>query len=73
MIGTPVSFGSTTVKIIVAEVSNHKILKVIDTSIQDDGGVLRKTNWDVSWLTNTVKITLRGSEQKDAIHIVTLY
>ncbi len=73
MVGAPVGFGSTAVKIIVTEEANRKILKVIDTSIQDDGGVLREANWNVTWQEDSVKITLKGSEQKDAVYVVMLY
>ena len=66
-------FGSTAVRITVKDINNKKKLKVINTSIHNDGGVLSKYNWDVLWQDESVKIILKGSEQKDAVHIVMLY
>ncbi len=73
MVGNPDwPFGSTTVKITIEETGSKKKLKVIDTSIQDDGGILREYNWDVVWQDDSVKIILKGSEQEDAVHTVML-
>lgn len=73
MVGNPDwPFGSTTVKITVEETESRKKLKVIDTSIHDDGGILREYNWDVVWQNDSVKIILKGSEQEDTVHTVML-
>ena len=73
MVGSPDwPFGSTTVKITVEEIGSKKTLKVIDTSIDDDGVKLREDNWDVVWQDDSVKIILKGSEQEDAVHTVML-
>lgn len=73
MVGNPDRpFGSTTVKITLEETGSKKKLKVIDTSIQDDGGILREHNWDVVWQDDSAKIILKGSEQEDAVHTVML-
>ncbi len=74
MVGSPDwPFGSTAVRITVKEIKNNEKLRVIDTSIHNDGGVLSEYNWDVLWQDESVKIILKGSEQKDAVHIVMLY
>ena len=73
MVGQPEwPFGATTVKVTVKEVDSNKQLEVIDASIQDDGGILSEFNWDVVWKSDTVEITLKGSEQKDKSYIVPL-
>ncbi len=73
MVGCPDwPFGSTSVRITVKETESKKKLKVIDTSIDDDGANLREENWDVVWQNGSVTIILKGSEQKDAVHAVAL-
>ena len=62
----------TTVKVTVTEVGSNKQLEVIDASINDDGATLRKSNWTVVWQSDTVEITLKGSEQEDKSYIVPL-
>lgn len=74
MVGTPDwPFGSTTVKVTVEEANSKKKLKVIDTSISDDGGVLSEYNWDVLWQDGSVEIILKGSEQEDRIYTAMLH
>lgn len=73
MVGNPDwPFGSTAVKVTVKGTDGNKIIKVIDTSIDDDGALLREKNWDVVWQDGSVKIILKGSEQEDAVHTVML-
>lgn len=73
MVGEPEwPFGATSVKVTVKETEDNRQLKVIDTSIQDDGAILSEYNWDVVWQSNIVKITLKGSEQEDVIYAVPL-
>ena len=73
MVGQPEwPFGATTVKVTVTEVGSNKQLEVIDASINDDGAILRKSNWTVVWQRDTVEITLKGSEQEDKSYIVPL-
>ena len=73
MVGNPDwPFGSTAVKVTVKETEGNKIVKVIDTSIDDDGAKLREDNWDVVWQDDSVKIILKGSEHEDAVHTVML-
>ena len=73
MVGQPDwPFGATTVKVTVTEVGSNKQLEVIDASINDDGATLRKSNWTVVWQSDTVEITLKGSEQEDKSYIVPL-
>ena len=73
MVGQPEwPFGATTVKVTVKEVDSNKQLEVIDASINDDGATLRNSNWTVVWQSDTVEITLKGSEQEDKSYIVPL-
>ena len=71
MVGCPDwPFGSTTVKVTVKETESKKKIKVINTSIDNDGANLSESNWDVIWNDSSVKIILKGQEQKDAVHTV---
>ncbi len=73
MIGVPDwPFGPTHVKVTVKETESNEAIKIIDTYIQDDGATLRKDNWYVVWQSDSVEITLKGSEQEDSVYTVQL-
>ena len=59
-------------KVSIKDVENDKNIKVIKTSISDDGTSLRESNWTVVWYDDEVQITLRGTEQEDANYTVAL-
>ncbi len=73
MVGVPDwPFGSTHVKVTVKDTESNETIKIIDTHIQDDGATLQKDNWYVVWQSDSVEITLKGSEQEDSVYTVQL-
>lgn len=73
MVGYPQwPFGSTKVRVTVSETDSEKEITVINDEISDDGANLRSENWFVEWLDDTVKITLKGSEQYDKLYTIPL-
>ena len=73
MVGYPQwPFGSTKARVTVSETDSEKEITVINDEISDDGANLRSENWFVEWLDDTVKITLKGSEQYDKLYTIPL-
>lgn len=73
MVGVPDwPFGSTHIKVTVKDTKSNETIKIIDTYIQDDGATLRKENWYVVWQSDSVEITLKGSEQEDSVYTIQL-
>ena len=68
-VGSPVSFGATSVKVSLLD-DTDKIVESITTTIQDDGAIARKDNLSVTWFDDYAQVTLHGSEQEDAVHIM---
>ncbi len=62
-------FGRTKVKVTLVNSYNMKI-KSFKEYIRDDGATASKYNIDVNWKDNYVEVILKGSEQKDDIHIL---
>lgn len=73
MVGSPEwPFGSTQVRVTVAETENDTEIIVFDDNIKDDGAILHRANWFVEWLDDSVEITLRDSEQQDKVYKIPL-
>ena len=58
-------FGSTDGRIIVSY--DDKVIKKINFTVQDDGSMLTKGNWEIAWGVAGVQITLKGSEQENRV------
>lgn len=62
-------FGRTKVKVTLVNSNNIKV-KSFKKYISDDGATASKSNIAVNWKENYVEVILKGSEQKDDIHIL---
>lgn len=65
-------FGSVDVRATLRIKESKKKIEVIETSIRNDGVPFYEQDWSVVWQDESVEITLRGSEQEDAVYLVPL-
>ena len=65
-------FGSVDVKVTLRNKESKKKIEVIETSISNDGASFCEQDWTVVWQEESVEITLRGSEQNDAVYLIPL-
>lgn len=62
-------FGATQIRILVKR-ENGTLVDKKETSIYDDGAMLREANWEVFFYPAGVKIVIKGREQEDTAYIV---
>jgi hypothetical protein len=62
-VGSPWFFGPADGRFVLKE--GKKTIVKYDFTVYDDGGCIRSSIWNVEWLSDSVRITVSGSEQSD--------
>jgi hypothetical protein len=62
-VGSPLFFGPADGRFVLKE--GKKTIVKYNFTVYDDGGCIRSSIWNVEWLSDSVRITVSGSEQSD--------